>query len=142
VNSFSSQLRLLHAARSARAAATTKENWHSLSVDYEIVSDRGKESAGNLKLRKSERQKRGYPNVATVLHDAIRRQLTEGAFDPVLIASEVLREIEKLTGQIESDEGRPVPADDRHNRLRRALGFVTSPTRGSQNADCALNVVR
>jgi hypothetical protein len=44
----------------------------------------------------TERQKREYPNVATLLHDAIRRQLTEGASDPVLIASEVLKNIEKL----------------------------------------------
>ena len=47
----------------------------------------------------SERQKREYPNVATFLHDAIRRQLTEGAVDPVLIASEAQKNIEKLTGQ-------------------------------------------
>ena len=46
----------------------------------------------------SERQKREYPNVATFLHDAIRRQLSEGLVDPVLIASEALKNIEKLTG--------------------------------------------
>jgi hypothetical protein len=51
----------------------------------------------------SERQKHEYPNVATLLHDAIRRQLTEGAVAPVLIASEALKNIEKLTGQIDSD---------------------------------------
>jgi hypothetical protein len=50
----------------------------------------------------SERQKHEYPNVATLLHDAIR-QLTEGAVAPVLIASEALKNIEKLTGQIDSD---------------------------------------
>ena len=52
----------------------------------------------------SERQK-GDPNVATFLHDAIRRQLTEGAVEPVFIASEALKYIEKLTGQISSDKG-------------------------------------
>ena len=51
----------------------------------------------------SERQKHEYPNVATLLHHAIRRQLTEGAVAPVLIASEALKHIEKLTGQIDTD---------------------------------------
>ena len=53
----------------------------------------------------SERQKREYPNVATFLHDAIRRQLKQGAIEPVFIAVEALKDIEKLTGQIHSDEG-------------------------------------
>jgi hypothetical protein len=48
----------------------------------------------------SERQKRKYPNVATFLHDAIRRQLKQGATEPVFIAAEALKNIEKLTGQI------------------------------------------
>jgi hypothetical protein len=48
----------------------------------------------------SERQKREYPNVATFLHDAIRRQLKQGATEPVFIAAEALKNIEKLTGQI------------------------------------------
>jgi hypothetical protein len=73
----------------------------------------------------SERQKCEYPNVPTFLHEAIRRQLTEGAVDPVLIAAEALKNIEKLTGQSVSDEEQPVPGDDRNNRLRRALRFVT-----------------
>jgi hypothetical protein len=81
----------------------------------------------------SERQKHEHPNVATLLHDAIRRQLTEGAVDPVLIAAEALGDIEKLTGQSVSDEEQLVPTDDRNNRLRRALRFVTGPMRGSQN---------
>jgi hypothetical protein len=51
----------------------------------------------------SERQKREYPNITTFLHDAIRSQLTEGVSDPVLIASEALKNIEKLTGQFDSD---------------------------------------
>ena len=46
----------------------------------------------------SKRQKREYPNVATFLHDAIRRQLEQGAVEPVFIAAEALRNIEKLTG--------------------------------------------
>ena len=79
----------------------------------------------------SEHQKREYPNVATFLHDAIRRQLSEGLVDPVLIASEALRDIEKLTGQIDSNEGLPVSTDDQNNRLARALRFVTGP----RNAD-------
>ena len=60
----------------------------------------------------SERQKREYPNVATLLHDAIRRQLKEGAVEPDLIASEALTYIEKLTGQFHSDEEPAVPADE------------------------------
>ena len=59
----------------------------------------------------SERQKREYPNVATLLHDAIRRQLKEGAVEPDLIASEALTYIEKLTGQFHSDEEPAVTAD-------------------------------
>ena len=51
----------------------------------------------------SERQKREYPNITTFLHDAIRSQLTEGVSDPVLIASEALKNIEKLIDQIDSD---------------------------------------
>jgi hypothetical protein len=56
----------------------------------------------------SERQKREYPNVAEFLHDAIRRQLKEGAVEPLFIAAEALNNIEKLTGQIDSD------APDKH----------------------------
>ena len=48
----------------------------------------------------SERQKREYPNVATFLHDAIRLQLKQGASEPVFIAAEALKNIEKLTRQI------------------------------------------
>ena len=57
----------------------------------------------------SERQKREYPNIATFLHDVIRRQLQEGATEPVLIAAEALKNIEKLTGQIHTDEVPPIP---------------------------------
>jgi hypothetical protein len=65
-------------------------------------------------------------NIET-LHDSIRRQLKEGVVEPVLIASEALRDIEKLDGQIGGDEE---PTDDRSNQLRRALRFVTGPGRG------------
>ena len=51
----------------------------------------------------SERQKREYPNVATFLHDAIRHQLKEGATEPVFIAAEALKNIEKRTRQMHSD---------------------------------------
>ena len=53
----------------------------------------------------SGRQKHEYPSMATFLHDAIRRQLTEGAVEPVFIAAEALKYIEKLTGQISSGKG-------------------------------------
>ena len=48
-----------------------------------------------------------------------------------MIAAEARKNIEKLTGQIDSDDEQPVPGDDRNNRLRRALRFVT---RDSQKA--------
>ena len=51
----------------------------------------------------SERQKHKYPNIATFLHDAIRHQLKEGATEPVFIAAEALKNIEKLTRQTHSD---------------------------------------
>jgi hypothetical protein len=46
----------------------------------------------------SELHKREYPNVAVFLHAAIRRQLKEGAVEPVFIAAEALKNIAKLTG--------------------------------------------
>jgi predicted DNA-binding protein len=66
----------------------------------------------------SERQKREYPNVATFLHDAIRHQLKQGAIEPVFIAAEALKDIEKLTGQIHSDEG-----------AKRAARIINAPRR-------------
>jgi hypothetical protein len=48
----------------------------------------------------SELLKRQYPNIALLLHDAIRQRLKEGTAEPVLIASEALRDIEKLNGQM------------------------------------------
>src|SRR5215475_6007921 len=74
----------------------------------------------------SERQKREYPNVATFLHDAIRRQLKQGAVEPLFIAAEALKNVEKLTGQIVSDEEPPGP-DDRNTQLRRSLRFAAWP---------------
>jgi hypothetical protein len=74
----------------------------------------------------SELHKREYPSIGFLLHDAIRHQLKEGAEEPVFIAAEVLRNIEKLNGQIDSDEEPPTRADDRNGRLRRALRFASA----------------
>ena len=41
----------------------------------------------------SEDEKRKQPNIARLLHNSIRRQLTEGATEPVFIASEALEEL-------------------------------------------------
>ena len=40
-------------------------------------------------------QKRKQPNIARRLHDFIRRQLKEGATEPVFIASEALEDVER-----------------------------------------------
>jgi hypothetical protein len=37
------------------------------------------------------------------LHDSIRRRLNQGATEPVLIASEALKDLE-LNGQVDNDE--------------------------------------
>ena len=39
----------------------------------------------------SEGQKREQPNIARRLHDSIRRQLADGATEPLFIASEALK---------------------------------------------------
>ena len=44
----------------------------------------------------SESQKRMHPNIALSLHDSVRRQLKEGAVEPVFIAAEALRDIDQL----------------------------------------------
>ena len=44
----------------------------------------------------SEDQKRKQPNIARLLHDSIRRQLKEGATEPVFIASEALKDLERM----------------------------------------------
>jgi predicted DNA-binding protein len=79
----------------------------------------------------SERQKREYPNVATFLHDAIRRQLKEGVVEPLFIAAEALKNIERLTGQIHSDEVPPthavsIGATDGPIRSRRFLSSIVA----------------
>jgi hypothetical protein len=43
----------------------------------------------------SEPQKSVYPNIALRLHESISRQLKEGAHEPVFIAAEALRDVEK-----------------------------------------------
>ena len=45
----------------------------------------------------SEDQKRKQPDIARELHDAIRRLLMEGATEPVFIASEALKDIERAS---------------------------------------------
>jgi hypothetical protein len=47
----------------------------------------------------SDFQKNADPNVAVRLHDSIRRRLNQGATEPVLIASEALKDLE-LNGQV------------------------------------------
>ena len=43
----------------------------------------------------SEHQKREQPNMARRLHDSIRRQLKDGATDPLFIASEALKALDE-----------------------------------------------
>ena len=43
----------------------------------------------------SEDQKRTQPNIARRLDDSIRHQLKEGSTEPVFIASEALKDIER-----------------------------------------------
>ena len=42
----------------------------------------------------SELRKREKPSIASRLHDSIQRQIKTGATEPLLIASEALRDIE------------------------------------------------
>jgi hypothetical protein len=51
----------------------------------------------------SESQKSVYPNIALRLHNAIRRQLKDGAHEPVFIAAETLRDVEKATNVQQRD---------------------------------------
>ena len=44
----------------------------------------------------SELQKHEQPNITLRLYDSIRRQLREGATEPLFIASEALKDVEKL----------------------------------------------
>jgi hypothetical protein len=43
----------------------------------------------------SERQKHEQPNIASRLYKSIQRQLKEGATEPLFIASEALKDVEK-----------------------------------------------
>ena len=43
----------------------------------------------------SELQKHEQPNIVLRLYDSIRRQLKEGATEPIFIASEALKDVEK-----------------------------------------------
>ena len=52
----------------------------------------------------SEDEKRKQPNVARLLHDSITRQLSEGATEPVFIASEALEDIGKKRDRESDDE--------------------------------------
>ena len=80
----------------------------------------------------SEVQKRETPNIAWRLHDFIRREFKNGASEPLLIASEALKGIDKLNGQIDNDEKSPTRTAGRHSRLRRALRFGSRHS-GSSN---------
>jgi hypothetical protein len=42
----------------------------------------------------SELQKSDKPNIASRLHDSIRREISKGATEPLFIASEALRDVE------------------------------------------------
>jgi len=68
-----------------RARQHTENKWHS------------------LQSRAGGHQKNADPNVAVRLHDSIRRRLNQGATEPVLIASEALKDLE-LNGQVDNDE--------------------------------------
>ena len=52
----------------------------------------------------SEDEKRKQPNIARLLHDSIRRQLTEGATEPVFIASEALEDLGERLHRESDDE--------------------------------------
>ena len=67
----------------------------------------------------SEFQKNADPNIALRLHDSISRRLKQGATEPVLIASEALKDLE-LNGQADSDKTSPTRIAGPNGRLRRA----------------------
>jgi hypothetical protein len=52
----------------------------------------------------SEDEKRKQPNIARLLHDSIRRQLSEGATEPVFIASEALADVGERLDHESDDE--------------------------------------
>ena len=43
----------------------------------------------------SETQKREQPDIARRLHDSIRRQVNDGSIEPLFIASQALKDVEK-----------------------------------------------
>ena len=73
----------------------------------------------------SEFQKNADQDIALRLHDAIRRQLKKGSTEPVFIASEALKDLDKPDGQTEDSETSPTRSAGRNSRLRRALRFAT-----------------
>ena len=73
----------------------------------------------------SEFQKNADQDIALRLHDTIRRQLKKGSTEPVFIASEALKDLDKPDGQTEDNETSPTRSAGRNSRLRRALRFAT-----------------
>ena len=83
----------------------------------------------------SEFQKSANPKIALRLRELIRRQMREGLTEPVLIASEALKDIDRLADQIDNNETSLTRTAGRHSRLRRALGLTAgSRHTGSQYA--------
>jgi len=76
----------------------------------------------------SEFQKIADPNIASRLHDAIRHHLKQGSTEPVFIASEALKAIENLNGQIDENETSPTRFAGWNSRIRRALSSATGQT--------------
>ena len=76
----------------------------------------------------SEFHKNADPNIASRLDDAIRHQLKQGSTDPVFIASEALKAIENLNGQIDKNESSPTRVAGWNSRIRRALSSATGQT--------------
>jgi hypothetical protein len=76
----------------------------------------------------SEFQKIADQNIALRLHDAIRHHLKQGSTEPVFIASEALKAIENLNGQIDKNETSPTRVVGWNGRIRRALSSATGQT--------------
>ena len=62
----------------------------------------------------SEDQKRWQPDIAQRLHDSIRRQLKEGATEALFIASEALKDLERMRYQSSPRPHAREPHEDRH----------------------------
>jgi hypothetical protein len=67
----------------------------------------------------SEHQKRD-PNMARRLHDSIRRQLKDGATDPLFIASEALKALDETSEAVDAPSA---TAPSRPGICRRLLGM-------------------